>query len=256
MPWNPAQYHRFQQQRAEPFVDLTALVTKRAHLTVVDLGCGTGELTAQLADMLPDSDVTGLDSSAEMLAQAAQYARPGLRFVQGAIEAFDQPVDLVFSTAALHWIDDQPALITRLFGLVRPGGQLAVQVPSNFRHPSHTLIIATAQEEPFRSALAGWARESPVLGIDHYADLLYALGGTAITAFEKVYGHVLPDAAAIADWTKGSTLVPYLERLPADLHAAFEASYRAKLRERYRIARKAAVPLGRADARACVGLSQ
>jgi trans-aconitate 2-methyltransferase len=233
MPWNPEQYHRFQQQRAEPFYDLITLITKRANITVVDLGCGTGELTAQLADMLPGSDVTGLDSSAEMLGRAARYARPSLRFVQGDIETFDQPADLIFSTAALHWIDDQPALIARLFALVRPGGQIAVQVPSNFRHPSHTLIIATAQEEPFRTALAGWARESPVLGIDQYAGLLYTLGGTDITVFEKVYGHILPDADAIADWTKGSTLVPYLERLPPDLHAAFEVSYRAKLRARY-----------------------
>jgi trans-aconitate 2-methyltransferase len=233
MPWDPEQYHRFQQQRSEPFVDLTALVTRRPNLTVVDLGCGTGELTAQLAAMLPGSDVVGLDSSATMLAKAAQHARPGLRFVQGDIADFATPTDLIFSTAALHWLDDQPALIARLMGLVNPGGQLVVQIPSNFQQPSHTLIIATARAEPFRSALGGWAREQPVLDISAYADLLYANGGTQITSFEKVYGHVMPDADAIAEWTKGSTLVPYLERLPVDLHAAFEDSYRAKLRARY-----------------------
>lgn len=233
MPWNPEQYHRFQQQRAEPFVDLTALVTQRPNLSVVDLGCGTGELTAQLADMLPGSDVVGLDSSAAMLAKAEQYARPGLRFVQGDIADFATPTDLIFSTVALHWVGDHHRLIARLMGLVNPGGQLVVQVPSNWRQPSHTLIIATASEEPFRSALGGWKYETPVLDISEYANLLFANGGTQITAFEKVYGHVVPDADAIAEWTKGSTLVPYLERLPANLHAAFEDSYRAKLRAQY-----------------------
>lgn len=116
MPWNPEQYHRFQQQRAEPFVDLTALVTQRPNLSVVDLGCGTGELTAQLADMLPGSDVVGLDSSAAMLAKAEQYARPGLRFVQGDIADFATPTDLIFSTVALHWVGDHHRLIARLMG--------------------------------------------------------------------------------------------------------------------------------------------
>ena len=71
MPWNPDQYHKFQSERAAPFYDLLALVDVRPNLKVVDLGCGTGELTRQLADALPNSDVTGLDSSEQMLDKAA-----------------------------------------------------------------------------------------------------------------------------------------------------------------------------------------
>lgn len=71
MPWNPDRYHQFQKERSAPFEDALALVTVRAGLRVVDLGCGTGELTRRLADALPDCDALGLDSSAEMLAKAA-----------------------------------------------------------------------------------------------------------------------------------------------------------------------------------------
>ena len=69
MPWDPKQYHKFQAERSAPFFDLLALVEMRPNLKVVDLGCGTGELTRQLADALPNSDVTGLDSSSQMLEQ-------------------------------------------------------------------------------------------------------------------------------------------------------------------------------------------
>ena len=83
MPWDPNQYHKFQEQRSAPFYDLLALVDVRPNLQVVDLGCGTGELTRQLADRLPGSKVTGLDSSPQMLEKAAAFTGPGLQFVQG-----------------------------------------------------------------------------------------------------------------------------------------------------------------------------
>src|SRR5512134_2128617 len=78
MPWDPNQYHKFQAQRSAPFYDLLALVSVRPNLRVVDLGCGTGELTRQLADSLPHSEVTGLDSSPHMLEKAASFSRPRL----------------------------------------------------------------------------------------------------------------------------------------------------------------------------------
>ena len=85
MPWDPKQYHKFQAERSAPFFDLLALVQIRPGLKVVDLGCGTGELTRRLADALPDSDVTGINSSSQMLdaARASAFNRSGLHFEQG-----------------------------------------------------------------------------------------------------------------------------------------------------------------------------
>ena len=132
-------------------------------MQVVDLGCGTGELTRRLGDALPGSDVLGLDRSPEMLARAASQARPGLRFELGNIEDAGGDWDLIFSHAALQWVEGHATLIPRLLSRLRPGGQLAVQVPSNHGHPTHSLILELAGEEPFRSALGGWRRISPVL---------------------------------------------------------------------------------------------
>lgn len=233
MPWNPDRYHQFKSERAAPFEDLLQLLTRRAGLSVVDLGCGPGELTVRLADELPGSEVLGIDTSEEMLARAASHTRPGLSFQLGDIATVSGQWDLVFSHAAIQWLDDHETLVPRLMSLVRPGGQLAVQVPSNQRHPALVYIRDVAREEPFATALEGYNRDFPVLTIDRYADLLYESGGTQLTVFEKVYPHVLQDADALADWSLGTALVPYLERLPPELQEPFLTRYREKLRARW-----------------------
>ncbi len=233
MPWNPEQYHQFQAARFAPFEDLLDLVKVRAGMSVVDLGCGTGELTRRLAEQLPGSEVVGIDSSPEMLERAGALANERVRFELGSIEAVEGSWDLVFSHAAIHWVEAHRALVPRLLSLVRPGGQLAVQLPSNHTHPTQTLITEVAAEEPYHSALGGWHRESPVLSINEYAELLHESGGSEITVFEKVYPSLMDDSDALAEWTAGTTLVPYFERLPKDLQEAFMERYRERLRALY-----------------------
>jgi trans-aconitate 2-methyltransferase len=233
MPWNPSRYHQFQDDRFAPFADLLSLINIRRGLRVVDLGCGTGELTRKLADQLPESDVIGIDSSPDMLERARQQARAGLRFEAGTIENVEGAWDVIFSHAALHWVDDQRSLFARLLSLLNPAGQLAVQVPSNHTHPTHTLITEIAAEEPFRTALSGWNRQSPVLSITEYAELLHQHGGKEITVYEKVYPSLLGNSGALAEWTRGSTLVPYFERMPEKLHQPFMERYRERLAQLY-----------------------
>jgi trans-aconitate 2-methyltransferase len=229
MPWNPDRYQQFKRERFEPFDDLLGLVKRREGMRVIDLGCGTGELTARLAEALPGSLVTGVDSSPEMLERAQTYASDRLHFTLGSIEAVEGEWDLVFSHAAIQWVDDHASLIPRLLNFVRPGGQLAVQMPSNHEHVSHTLIVEVAREEPFRAALGGWTRRSPVLSLEAYAELLYQSGAVEQVVFEKVYAHVLESSDALADWTSSTALVPYFERLPQSLHEPFMKRYRQRL---------------------------
>ncbi|HYG81216.1 MAG TPA: methyltransferase domain-containing protein, partial [Pyrinomonadaceae bacterium] len=166
-------------------------------------------------------------------ARASAQAGGRVRFELGSIETAEGSWDLVFSHAAIHWVEDHRALVPRLLSLVSPGGQLAVQLPSNHTHPTQTLITQLAAEEPYRSVLGGWRRESPVLQINEYAELLHEGGAVEITVFEKVYPSLMEDADALADWTAGTTLVPYFERLPEDLREAFMESYRERLRALY-----------------------
>lgn len=230
MPWDPERYHQFQSQRSAPFDDLLQLVRIRPNLRAVDLGCGTGELTARLADALPNSDVLGLDSSPEMLQRAAPYARPGLRFERGDQAALSGQFDLIFSNAALQWSDDHPVLIRRLYACLAPGGQLAVQVPSNHTHISHRIIREIASQEPFHGALQGFTRQAPVLPIEDYAGLLFEIDAQDILVFEKIYPHVLADSDAVVDWISGTALVPYFERLDEAMQAEFTHAIRARIK--------------------------
>ena len=222
MPWDPEQYHKFQTQRSAPFYDLLNFVEPRPDLKVIDLGCGTGELTRLLADALPGSRVTGLDSSPQMLEKAAVNGMPRLDFEQGDLAALTGNWDIIFSNAALQWSPDHRTLIPHLFSRLNPGGQICVQVPSNHDHISHRLIRETAQEEPFRTALKGFERISPVLTIEEYTRLLFEQGAQEILVLEKVYPHVLQNSDAVMEWISGTALVPYFEQLGRHQHHFLE----------------------------------
>ncbi|MEO8355825.1 MAG: methyltransferase domain-containing protein [Chloroflexota bacterium] len=230
MPWDPNQYHKFQAQRSAPFYDLLALVEVRPNLNVVDLGCGTGELTRQLADLLPDSDVTGLDSSPQMLEKAAPFSSPNLHFEQGDQSQLTGEWDLIFSNAALQWSENHTELIPNLYRRLAAGGQIAVQVPSNHYHISHQIIRETASGEPFKSILGGFQRYAPVLSIDRYAQILFDRGAENIIVFEKVYAHILEDSDAVVEWISGTACVPYFEKL-GEHKADFVETIRNKMRE-------------------------
>jgi trans-aconitate 2-methyltransferase len=233
MIWNPETYSKFKSERAQPFEDLFRLLVIKDSLQVIDLGCGTGNLTKDLATRLPNSNILGIDSSPAMLVAAKELERPGLRFELGSIEAMEGQWDLVFSHAAIQWLDNHTKLIPRLFSLVRLGGQLAVQLPDNHDSVAHRLIRETALEEPFAQSLRGRRRNIPNLTIEQYAELLYAHYQGDFTVFLKVYPVILENANALAEWNAGTALLPYIQHLPEDKHELFREKYRKKLAERF-----------------------
>jgi trans-aconitate 2-methyltransferase len=229
--WNPEQYGRFRNQRAQPFFDLLDLVQPRPGMRVVDLGCGTGELTREMHQRLAARETIGIDNSPAMLAGTASFAGDGLTFSEGDIGAFasDGDVDLVFSNAALHWIPDHEALLTRLTAALTETGQLAVQVPANDDHPSHATAVEVAREAPFRDLLGGHVRQSPVLPPETYATLLNRLGFGQQHVRLQVYGHELASPEAVIEWVRGSVLTDYEKRLPPDQWPAFLERFRERL---------------------------
>ena len=230
--WDPAQYERFKDERSRPFFDLLALIEPRALMHCVDLGCGTGELTARLHEHLAAAATTGVDNSPAMLARAAAHARPGLNFEQADIANFTppRPPDLVFSNAVLHWLGDHESLFARLAGWLSPAGQLAVQMPANNDHASHLVAHELAGREPFRAALGGYARHWPVLAPEQYATLLHRLGFARQSVRLQVYLHVLESADAVVEWVKGTLLTDYEKRLSPELYAEYLRQFRAALR--------------------------
>ncbi len=227
--WNPTQYERFEKERSRPFYDLANLVRRQEDLRVLDLGCGSGKLTQYLHHKLVARETVGLDASENMLYKARQLEGNGLRFEFGQIE--DDPVpgkfDLVFSNAALQWVNGHEALFEKLRAKLLPNGQLAVQVPAMDSEPVHIISVETAQE--FSKELGGYVRRLEVLKPEDYARLLYKLGFVEQEVKLQIYGHLLPSPEAVIEWYRGTLLTTYEQRLDVETYERFVSRYREKL---------------------------
>ena len=232
MAWNPEVYDQFKEERSAPFYELLSLVESRSDLSVIDLGCGTGELTSRLLDYLEDSKVLGIDSSEEMLEKAAHYKTSRLNFEKRSIEEqlhLGDTYDLVISNAAIQWCSNHKELFPRIISKIKAGGQLAVQIPSNHEYIVHQLLRKIAGSEPYKTAYNSWEREYTVLKIEDYAGILFNHNGKEITVYEKVFPHVLENAEAIFAWASGTAMLPYIERLPEEMKEQFKSDYKLEL---------------------------
>lgn len=232
MTWNPDQYLRFAQPRLRPALDLLARVGGEP-ATVVDLGCGTGNVTALLAARWPRAAVSGVDESEPMLAQARQ-ALPAVRWQRRSIAGWTAapPVGLLFSNAALHWLPDHAALFPHLARQVAPGGTLAVQVPRNFEAPSHTAIAEAVRAGPWHADLEPLLAPPPVAAPAFYYEALLPYADT-LDLWETEYLQVLQGPDAVKEWTKGTWLKQFLDRLQGAERDAFEADYAARVAKAY-----------------------
>lgn len=233
--WDPAVYARFQTERSRPFYDLAALVQPTDAMRVIDLGCGSGELTAWLHEHVGARETVGVDSSEAMLERAKAREHEVLRFQRGDIGRIDsepwggETYDLVFSNAALQWLPDHESLFPRVAKLVARGGQFAVQMPANEGHLSHTTAMALAREEPYATPLEGNERPLIVLPPERYATLLHSLGFEEQHVRLQIYVYELPGAESVVEWVSGTFLTAYHSRLDEDLYASFLAEYGRRL---------------------------
>ena len=226
--WDPDRYLTYADERGRPFVELLARVDADTPRTVVDLGCGPGNLTALLLERWPTADVLGLDSSAEMIGRAREQA--GVRFQVADLREWRperRSVDVLVSNATLQWVPGHLDLLPRLVEAVAPGGRLAFQVPGNFAEPSHTIRAELAAQAPYAEHLTGVAVPSshdPSV----YLDALAGLGCT-VDAWETTYLHVLTGPDPVFTWVSGTGARPTLQALPDDLRARFEEEYQRRL---------------------------
>jgi trans-aconitate 2-methyltransferase len=241
--WDPQQYRRFGGERSRPFYDLTSQIEATDPRSVVDIGCGPGELTAGLARRWPQADVLGIDSSPEMIEAAqrvleAEDTGPGdpprLRFELMELHDWSptEPVDVIVSNAVLQWLPDRDSLMLRFAGHLADGGSLAVQMPANYGQDAHRLmreLIGSAKWQPrLAQVQLTWQSGDP----GAYLDLL-ANAGYTVDAWETTYLHVLAGDDPVLEWLKGTGLRPVLAALDEASRGEFLAEYGALLRAAY-----------------------
>lgn len=233
MSWSAKQYSTFEQERTRPVRDLVAAIQTPNVRHAVDLGCGPGNSTEVLAQRFPDAQVTGLDSSEDMLASARQRL-PKVSFDLADIATWnpDQQYDVILANASLQWVPDHAALYPRLLSRLAPGGSLAVQTPDNLEEPAHRLAREVAAQGP-------WASKISTLELPprHPATFYYELlqGHAAnVDIWRTTYHHPLSGGhQAVVEWFKGSALRPYLQRLDEAEQAAFLARYLEAISKAY-----------------------
>ncbi len=241
--WDPGQYQRFARERARPFHELVARIPTDEAVAVVDLGCGTGALTATLARRWPSAAILGIDSSPDMIQTARTHASEQVAFRLGNIAAWRPTpgsIDVIIANASLQWVPDHAGLLTAWAHALDEDGALAFQVPSPGSIPATEAMREVAAEPRWADRLAGVAggtgprAATPVLAPEVYVDVLSAAGLT-VDAWETTYFHVLPGADPVLEWFTGTGLRPYLDALADDPVAVqeFRLALAERLREAY-----------------------
>jgi trans-aconitate methyltransferase len=234
MPWNPEIYNKFKNIRYQAFYDLADFIKPVNGMKAIDLGCGTGEQTAILSDKFREASFLGVDSSAEMLEQSKALETDRLHFRKATTEetlASGEKWDLIFSNAALQWSNDHETLFTDLIKLVNPKGQFAVQMPVQPENKLNVILGDLVDEEPFKSYVKGYKRDSPVLSIDEYAQILFDGGLEELQIQQKVYPIIANDHETLYNFISGSALIPYIERLEGEEKALFIKTYKERIAE-------------------------
>lgn len=228
--WNPEQYQKFAEERKQPFYDLLSMILPARDISIIDLGCGTGELTLELHEKFQARETIGIDSSQSMLEQARKLEVPGLTFKEGDIARYptQPPFGLVFSNAALQWIPDHVNLFHRLFNLVEADGQIAFQIPYNIDYPTHAIARQIATEAPFNTYLEK-GRQLYVLSPESYSKLLKEGGFDRQVVRQQIYPHILNSTESVIEWVKGTLLTYYQSRLPEKVFEEFLERYRHEI---------------------------
>ncbi len=233
--WNPKQYEKFKDERSQPFFDLLSLIHPCEQSTIIDLGCGTAELTAQLQQKMNAKKTIGIDTSDEMLAKAEQFKNDKLFFRKDSIEAFkeEKAFDVVFSNAAIQWCTNHPLLLKRFTAALRPGGQLAIQMPMNHDYPTHVLAMKMSSEAPWNALLKNekYDVKQAMLSSEEYATILFRLGYIEQKVIVRVYGHKLENRDAVIEWVSGTLLTYFKGRFSPDDYKKFVTQYRERLFE-------------------------
>ncbi len=211
--WDPDVYLAFADHRARPFYDLLSRVGARQPRRVVDLGCGPGNLTVQLARRWPDAVVEAVDSSPEMVAAARER---GVDATVGDLRTWTpQPdTDVLLSNAAAHWVPERDELMVRWARELPAGAWIAIQMPGNFETPSHASVREVARGARYAKTLHDnpFGADTVVDTPAHYAELLLDAGCT-VDAWETTYIHQLTGEHPVLDWISGTALLPVRERL-------------------------------------------
>lgn len=199
--------------------------------SALDAGCGSGRVTAELAKRLTGGRLIAVDGSEAMIAKARERLGDRATYLVADLTELelDEPVDLVFSTATLHWILDHDLLFERLRGLLRPGGRLVAQCGGEGNVAGHTRAIAAAAAQPGFAEHFGEAK-----GLWNFAGPEETEARLRKAGFSEVRCWLEPRPVTPErplEFITTVTLGPLLDQLPPELRAPFAEAVLAESKQ-------------------------
>lgn len=226
--WDAASYHKVSGPQTTWGLRVLSRLEVRGDERVIDAGCGTGRLTAELMARLPDGRLVAIDRSWNMLLTARANLRPtyGARvsYVRAELPLlpFSEWADLVFSTATFHWVRDHQALFEQIHGALRPGGRLFAQCgggPNLAR--AHALAEEVMARPPFAPYFASWHGVWEFAGPDETAARLARAGFTRVRTSLEEAPTTLADEVSYREFVTTVIYNPHLAQLPDTLRGTF-----------------------------------
>ena len=234
--WNSSQYLRFEQQRTQPAIDLAKKIRVKNPREILDVGCGPGNSSHVLKTIFPHANITGLDSSKDMI-KKAESAYPDIMFRQcdavRELSESKEKYDVIFSNACLQWLPNHEKLIGNMLNALHENGELAVQMPMNQNEKAYQIMEEIICDPKWN--IAGDPPERITsLSPEAYFDLL-SRHATDFEIWETTYYHRMATCRSIVEWVKGARLRPYLDALDAKSGARLEQELFERISKAYAV---------------------
>lgn len=257
--WDAKDYAKNSQNQFQWAKELIPKLKLQGNETLLDIGCGDGKITAELAKCLPNGRAVGIDSSAQMIKLAQtnfpkeDYPNLDFQVMDTRKLSFQEEFNLIFSNAALHWIIDQKPVLDGVKRILTPMGRLVVQMAGKGNAQDIISILSDLlTEDPWKQYFEGFAFPYGFFSAEEYRAFLFEAGlkPLRVELFPRDMKHA--DEEGLAGWIR-TTWLPYTERLPVELRDLFVTEIVCRYLKNHPIGPDGVVHLGmmRLEVEAC-----
>lgn len=225
--WDGRDYERHSRTQQHWARELIGKLSLEGTEALLDIGCGDGKVTAEIASLLVEGKVVGIDSSESMIDLAAErypatdHHNLSFMLMDAADLSFGPDYDVVFSNAALHWVKDHRPVVNSINGCLKPGGRLLLQMGGQGNARVVMSVLDTLLEQSlYRPHFEGFEFPYGFHGVDYYQDLLAEHGfiDCRVELIDKDMAH--DGIEGLKGWIR-TTWLPYTERLDQSAREGF-----------------------------------